>query len=146
MAKELKIWLPGGWAKDSSKTPSGPPTIRWDNPKATGTVQLSATEYTGGPEPRPSEGDLTRLALGFGQQHRWGELVGTSSGKCVLGRYGTASFKRSALMPPDAAAYCQVWFLSNGLDIVFVTFIAKQKPELREMADAQKIAINLDFG
>jgi hypothetical protein len=48
-------------------------------------------------------------------------------------------------MPLDAPEYCQVWFLSNGLDFVFATFVAMQNPDDRELAAAQRIAEGIDF-
>ncbi len=58
MGKKLKIWLPDDWANVSDQNPDGPLTMCWDDPDATGPFQLSTAEYTGGPEPRPSEADL----------------------------------------------------------------------------------------
>src|SRR5262245_17547045 len=145
MGKKLKIWLPDEWANISEKNPDGPLTMAWNDPAAVGAFQLSTAEYKGGPEPRPSEADLMELALGFGEQHQWGELIGSSSGKCAMGSFGTAAFKRSKTMLSDAPAYSQVWFLSNGLDFVFATFIAMREPKDRELADAQRIAEGIDF-
>jgi len=62
-----------------------------------------------------------------------------------MGSFGTAAFKPTEAMPPDASAYCQVWFLSNGLDLVLATFLAMQQPLDRELADAQLIAGAIDF-
>jgi hypothetical protein len=143
MSKKLKIWLPDDWA--NVENPSGPLTVAWQDPEATGAFQLSTAEYNGGQEPRPSEADLIELAVGFGQKHGWGELTSSSSGKCVMGSFGTAGFKRTQSMPPDAPDYCQVWFLTNGLDFVLATFIAMQHPDHREVAAAQKIAEGIDF-
>jgi hypothetical protein len=143
MGKKLKIWLPDDWA--NVENPDGLLTMCWQDPAATGAFQLSTAEYTEGTEPRPSETDLIELAVGFGTRHSWGESTSSFSGKCVMGTFGTAAFRRANSMPADAPEYCQVWFLSNGLDFVFATFIAMQKPDNREIAAAQRIAEGIGF-
>ena len=143
MGKKLKIWLPDDWA--TIENPDGPLTMSWQDPDAKGAFQLSTAEYRGGAEPRPSETDLIKLAVGFGEQHNWGELTSSSSGKCAMGVFGAAAFRRRKSMPAAAPEHCQVWFLSNGLDFVFATFIAMQMPDDREVAAAQRIAEGIDF-
>lgn len=145
MAKRLTIWLPDDWANVSDQNPDGPLTMCWQAPEATGAFQLSTAEYKGGPEPRPSEADLIELAVGFGEEHGWGKLTNSTSGKCVMGAFGTAAFRRTKSTPRRVPEYCQVWFLSNGLDFVFATFIAMQKPDDCEVAAAQRIAEGIDF-
>src|SRR5262249_2671822 len=112
MAKKLAIWLPDTWS--NVENPDGPLTMRWGDPAATGYLQLSVAEYRGGEQPRPSEADLLEQARAVGLRNHFGNLVSSSSGRCVLGLYGTAAFSPSA-----SAAYAQVWWLSNGLDFVF---------------------------
>lgn len=143
MSKKLTIWLPDDWAE--IENPDGPLTMCRQDDAAVGAFQVSTAEYSGGPEPRPGEADLIEIAVGFGRRHEWGRLSSSSSGKCVMGTFGTAAFKRTETMPPDASEYCQVWFLSNGLDFVMATFIAVQKPDDREVAAAQQIAEGIDF-
>jgi len=143
VSKKLKIWLPDDWA--TIENPDGPLTMCWQAPEATGAFQVSTAEYTKGPEPRPTENDLIKLAVGFGHQHNWGELTNSFSGKCVMGSFGTALFQRTNSMPTEASAYCQVWFLSNGLDFVLATFITMEQPDGREVAAAQRIAEGIDF-
>jgi hypothetical protein len=145
MGKKLTIWLPDDWASISDQNLDGPLTMSWQHADAAGAFELSTAEYKGGQEPRPSESDLIQLAVGFGEQHKWGRLISSSSGECVMGSFGTAAFKRTKSMPPGAPQYCQVWFLSNGLDFVFATFIAMQEPDDREVAAAQRIAEGIDF-
>jgi hypothetical protein len=145
MGKKLRIWLPDEWSNILDQNPEGPLTMRWNDADATGVFQLSTAEYRGGPEPRPSGADLIELAVGFGQKHEWGQLISSSSGKCVMGAFGTAAFKPTESMQSDTPTYCQAWFLSNGLDFVFATFFAMQEPQDRELSDAQRIAEGIDF-
>jgi hypothetical protein len=145
MAKKLTIWLPDDWANISDQNPDGPLTLVWDDPTASGAFQLSTAEYTGGVEPRPGEKELIQLAVGFGEQNQWGTLMNSFSGKCVMGAFGTAAFQRTRSMPPATPTYCQAWFLSNGLDFIFATFIAMHQPADRELVDAQRIAEGIDL-
>jgi hypothetical protein len=143
MKKKLQVWLPDDWA--TVENPDGPFTVCWQAPEAAGAFQLSTAEYTGGSEPRPTEADLIEFALAFGEKNAWGEVTSSSSGKCVMGLFGTAAFKRTISMPGDAPEYSQIWLLSNGLDFVFATFIAQEQPGDREIAAAQRIAEGVDF-
>lgn len=145
MPKKLKVWLPDDWANISNQNPEGPLTLAWKNAASTGAFQVSTAQYTGGRKPQPSESDLTELAIGFGKQQKWGKLTSSRSGKCMMGAFGTAAFKRKWLTPRNAPAYCQVWFISNGLDFILATFIAMQEPHDQELADAQRIAEAIDF-
>ena len=145
MPKKLKIWLPDNWANISDQNPDGPLTMCWDDATASGALQLSVAEYSGGKEPRPSEADLIKQATDFGQRRRWGQLVHSSSGPCVLGIYGTASFTRPDSMPTDDAQYAQIWFLSNGLDFVMVTFFGMVTPPECELFDTQRIVEAIDL-
>ncbi len=62
-----------------------------------------------------------------------------------MGSFGTATFARTKSMAPETPEYCQVWFLSNGLDFVFATFIATHKPDTRELVAAERIIEALEF-
>jgi hypothetical protein len=145
MAKKLTVWLPDDWMNVSDQNPDGPLTMCCDDPAASGAFQLSTAEYTGGKEPRPSEPDLMRSAVGFGEGHGWGKLTRSYSGKCVMGLFGTAAFTRTEAMSPEEPAWSQVWFITNGLDFVLATFFAMEAPTDRELADVQRIAEGIDF-
>jgi hypothetical protein len=132
MGKKLAIWLPDTWA--NVENPDGPLTVRSGDSAATGYLQVSVAEYRGGEEPRPSEADLIELARTFGLRNQFGNLVSSSSGRCVLGLYGTAAFRPST-STGGAPPYSQVWFLSNGQDIVFVTFFADKDPQQNELSE-----------
>jgi hypothetical protein len=144
MGKELRIWLPDEWANTSDQNPDGPLTLCWDNPEASGAFQVSTAEYKRGEQPRPSKADLIKFAVEFGRSHQFGQLISSRSGACMMGAFGTAIFQRTNAMAPEAPAYFQVWFISNGLDFVFATFVAMTKPQDRELADAQLIAEAID--
>ena len=114
--------------------PDGPATFYRTDSDDSGALQVSLyAEYTGGKVPNPSPDDLVALAQGHGQRHDAGELVGTHSGACVLGRFGAAVYR--------AAEYprIEVWCLCNGRDFVLATHICTVEPEAAEVSEAEEI-------
>lgn len=132
-AKRLRLRLLHDWADITDRDKGGPLTAAWDAPAATGALQFSTAEHSSGPEPRPTAEDLVDMAKSFGLEHGLGEPTATESGPCAMGTFGTAVFRC------EDPTVCQVWFLSNGLDFVFVTFTAMQEPLEKELKDAQSI-------
>src|SRR5262249_10785082 len=137
--------LPNEWEDISDQEPAGFLTVRWENPNATGVLKVSVAEYQEGPEPRPNKARLIDMAVSFGQEHGFGRPQNSSAGKCAFGLFGTATFKRAPFWKFNVPAYSYLWFLSNGLDFIFVTFFAKRKPMEREIGDAQKIVMAMGF-
>lgn len=145
MSKKLFVWLPDTWTNLSDQNPGGPFTVCWEDRAATGALQVSVAEYADGRKPHPTPEGLQVLATSFGQRRDWGELRTASSGACVLGAYGTASFTHRGVPPDSQAAFSQVWFLSNGLDFVLVTFLAMSAPVSQELHDAERIAMGINL-
>ena len=56
-----------------------------------------------------------------------------------MGLFGSAAF-----VNPGNPDYQQVWYVSNGLDFLFITFIAS-KPKEQELAAAQRIVEGVNF-
>jgi hypothetical protein len=145
MAKRLRVWLPDSWSDVTGKVAGGTFAAAWNDEAASGALQVSTAEFKGGPEPRPGQSQLMEMAVDFGRQHDFGKLDSSSSGKCVMGLFGTAAFKRKFWKPRSSPFFCQVWFLSNGLDFVFVTFIAETAPDKEEVTKADLIARAIEF-
>jgi hypothetical protein len=145
MDKKIRIELPDEWVYVSVHDVGGPWAARWDHPEAAGALQVSAAEYEGGPEPRPSKARLIEMAISFGQENKFGRLIDSYGGKCVIGAFGSAVFRRAPFWRFSVPSYSHVWFLSNGLDFIFVTFFAKRKPSEQEVGDAQRIVKRMDF-
>jgi hypothetical protein len=133
VSKRLQVRLLPNWAQADNPDGPGATFCRTDSDES-GSLQVSLyAEYTSGTVPNPSPDDLIELAQGHGQRHDVGELVGTDSGACDLGTFGTAMF-RSAEWPRT-----QLWYLSNGRDFVLATHICAVEPEAAEVSEAQQI-------
>jgi hypothetical protein len=132
MSKQLRVKLLPNWTTE--KNPDGPATFVRTDSQDSGALQASLmTEYTGGKAPLPTVEGLIDLAQGHGERHAVGELVETAGGACALGRFGTAVF-RSEEFPR-----MQLWYLSNGHDIVLASYICCTEPEPAEVEEAQQI-------
>ena len=139
MSKRLKIDLLVGWGDHSSENPDGPPTFYRDDVETPGVLQVSFAEYHIGEIPNPSEADLIDLSRGIGEKEEGSQLITTSSGQCRLGQWGTAVF-RTSVFPRF-----QVWNLSNGRDIVFVTYICEGEPSREEITQVQDIVNRINL-
>jgi hypothetical protein len=137
MDKRVKVNLLPGWTDYSYENPEGPPTFLRDASSESGPLQVSWAWYASGKEPNPTDEELIGLAKGFGKGFDEPELLETSSGKCAIGRYGTAVFRTKE------SARVQAWYLSNGRDFVTVTHIGVGQPEPEEVAGAQQIVEQL---
>jgi hypothetical protein len=135
MKKKLVVWLPPNWS--SEPNPDGPFAVH-SGPAGVGVLQISFAEYSGGRRPDPTPKDLMELASNSGEKLGLAVLQ-SYSGKCLLGYYGTAVFGRGEGVQSDEAFCNQIWFLSDGLDFVFVTFFASSTPPEQEFHDAQRI-------
>lgn len=66
-----------------------------------------------------------------------GNVHETSSGKSDFGRYGSAVF--SAPKFP----YCQIWSLTDEIDLITATYICDSRPTTEEMEDVRQMVLSL---
>ena len=133
MAKRLYIQLPPGWVDGTKEHPGG---YFFYRNGSKGVLQISFAENMSG-KPLPTAPDLVTLARKTGERHNPGELLETSSGPCLVGTYGTAVYRS------PQCAHTQFWYLSNGYDIVFVTFISSEEPEPEDLLEARQIVTTI---
>lgn len=145
MAKKLHIRAIDGWSRVYDPSIGGRIAMRWNDVKACGTLQISTGEYTGGAEPQFTQEELVKNAESIGRKDKRAQLVSTSSGKCVIGEFGSAIFTAKAETASESPPYLQIWFLSNGLDIVFATLMSTKQPCEQEIAEAGRIVMGLAF-
>ena len=139
MWKRLKIVLPEGWSDHSHENPEGPPTFIRDRSQVPGAVQVSSAQYKGGAVPNPIPDDLIALSRGIGERQEAARLLETHSGECTFGIWGTAVFRTSECQR------FQIWHLSNGRDLIFITHICCDEPDPDELAEAQDIVNRLNL-
>lgn len=133
----LQIKLVDGWSDYSYENPDGPATFLRDRSEVPGPLQVSYAIYKDGPKPDPSKEDLIEFCIGLGKQHGFGELVKTDSMSCAFGLLGTAVFRGEEL------AHVQVWYLTNGRDIITATHICPEVPEQEEVTEVQGIVSSI---
>jgi hypothetical protein len=66
-----------------------------------------------------------------------GTVHETSSGTATFGRYGTACFS-SPKFP-----YCQIWSLTNEIDLITATYICDFQPAPPEIEDVRQMVLSL---
>jgi hypothetical protein len=132
VAKRLQVFLLPNWAR--ADNPDGPVTLYRTDSDDSGALQVSPyAEYNACKVPNTLADDLVGFAQRYGQRRDAGELVGTLSGACILGKFGAAVF-RSTEYPRF-----QVWVLSNRRGFVLATHICTVEPEAAEVSEAQEI-------
>jgi hypothetical protein len=132
VAKRLRVFLLPNWAQ--ADNPNGPATFYRTDSDESGALQMSSyAEYNAGKVPNELSDDLVEFAKRLGQRHDAGELLGTDSGACFLGRFGAAVFRSAKYLRS------QFWLLSNGRGFVLATHICAVEPEAAEVSEAQEI-------
>ena len=142
ISKRLKLELPAHWEDVTHLHEDATFSYRSKLANSTDLLQILIAEYKGGKEPRPSEADLIDLALEAGKENHWGKPEKTFSGPSTLGSFGSAVF-----IPENKAPvrYYQVWFLSNGLDLIYVIYKSSSSVGADQLREVQAIAEHLDF-
>ncbi|QDU26401.1 hypothetical protein ETAA8_14790 [Anatilimnocola aggregata] len=145
MPLQLELWLPDDWVDVTEQIARGPTTLMWNDERATGALQVVVSEHRQGPSPQPTPAELMAFAEKFGTDYRFGKLLTKVSGECKLGTFGTAIFRRPPPVQADVPPFGQVWFLTNGSDIIFCHFLATAEPHERETLGANEIALMLNL-
>jgi hypothetical protein len=138
MSKRLQVKLVEGWSDHSSKFPEGPLAtyLRDGNPDS-GALQVSTAEYKGPKPPDLNQEKLKAMARDMGERSGFAEVVETSSGTCEFGDWGTATYRS------DKVAHAQFWYLSDGTDIIFVSYYSQTEPDSKEVSEAREIVMSM---
>jgi hypothetical protein len=131
--KKLRIDFPDGWVDISGENPEGPPTFVNEQVDDSGVLQISMAEYVGGEVPDPSQADLVVMAKEAGFTNQFGELTNEESGHCNYGIYGCAEFSGAEF------SYAAIWYLSDGRNFVFATFISSAPPGPKLIQDVKDV-------
>jgi hypothetical protein len=136
----LKVKMPASWIYRPNQDKS-PPYLFYRHQSSTpGPLQISWVETSSTPGINPSRQELQQMVSDFGQKNGYGALVESSCDSCVFGSMATATF-RSPKHPR-----IQIWFLSNGQDMITATHICEQQPDPIEVSEAQEIVRMLTLG
>jgi hypothetical protein len=135
--KRIKVALLPGWRDFSKENPDGPATYLRGSSERPGAFQVSCADHVSGAVPNPSRQNLVRLAGEAGDTEGTAEVIETMSGECRFGQYGSA-----VLRSPEYRRM-QVWFLSDGYDLIMATHVCAGEPNQHELAEVQHIVENL---
>ena len=121
-----------GW--EEADNPDGPFTLsRPDHEN--GVIQVSAQLYTRGQRPGAGPDDVRDLARSAAERDGF-EVIDTISGRCPFGSYAVARCRSAQF------ARAQFWYLTNGDDFIFATYLAAAADEA-ELRQAETIIFNL---
>jgi hypothetical protein len=129
------IQLPKGWFDHSKENPGGPSLYYRHLSKYPGALQVSLAEYKLGKIPNMQLATLIAIARGVGSE--FGQIVEETSGKCVLGEFGSVHFQS------DRIARSKVWCLTDGHVAVLVTHNCDRPPDPAEIDEVEHIVQNL---
>lgn len=130
---------PDGWQDITESLPEGsPPTIS----KASGAsvVQFSIAKYSGGKLPNISLDDLKSFTIEFCQKEDI-EVKNIFTGK----KFG---MMHAGVSSKTADELLDAWYLSNGKDIVFVTYVGISDDATilaHELTEARGIVSSISF-
>ncbi len=133
----LTFDLPQGWldVTDDLEAASPPTLAREDG---VGAIQFSVGRYAGGADPRIGPDDVLGLLREFCTRN------GIRGSPDLIGNSALIGALASSTVREDFVA---VWQLSNGRDVVLMTYLcdAAAVGRERELLDAQRIALSLQF-
>jgi hypothetical protein len=128
-----KITLPRNWLDISKDNPGGPPTFCRDSDDS-GALQISVqAEYESGEVPNPTAEDLVGLAENTAIREPGATIRERLSGTCAIGTFGSV-----VTSWPDCP-HVQIWWLSDGRDLVLATHICSVVPPVAEIREARQI-------
>ena len=134
----LQFDLPPEWTDITDDLPEGsPPTLA--RPSGLGVIQFSITSYRSGTDPEVTGEDLRQLITDFCSRRSLnaGQLEVTIRRIMTVGCVTTATDELVA-----------VWYLSNGRDIVVLTYTALSSRDLdtaEELSQARQLVATIDF-
>lgn len=133
--ERLQVVLHPGWVPEEN--PGGPVTFMKtgsQNP-----LQISYALCKKGQSPDFSKENLLEMARGLLKAQGAGEAILEETGECSFGFYATIACKL------DKMERFQIWHLSNGKDLINVTYICDKEPCAEEVKEAKDITMSLYF-
>src|SRR5687767_2472102 len=140
MHPRLLVKLPPGWTDVSHQVPEGGATFVKGGASATSALQVSYGLNPDDPDPTAhdlSEEQLILMAAESQFGENFGSVVQRYGGPSLFGKMGTAVY-RGGKYPR-----VQIWFLSNGRDLIMASHIAAEDPPQELLDEAEEIVENL---
>jgi hypothetical protein len=93
--------------------------------------------YSGGKEPNPSPEDLLAMVHEFAASHGWATPEAETTEQAPI-RLGAGSIR-------DGELFIRIWYLSDGLNFAFVTYVCDWDDRNRELAECEAIVRTIQF-
>jgi hypothetical protein len=137
MSRRLKATLPEGWSDETGFGSKGVLTFIREGSKAAGILQISLAAYEG--REVPTEKFLEEMAIRYVILQNLGRLDECSGGACSTGHFGSAVFWS------QKAPRSQIWFISNGVDLITATHVCRAEPDPAEVQEAEMIVETVEI-
>lgn len=139
MQPRLLVTLPEGWSDISGEVPEAGAMFIKGGREATAALQVSygLNADSSGAAQSLLEEDLVEMAATAQLGEDFGQVVEKYSGPALFGRMGTAVY-RGGRYPR-----VQVWFVSNGRDLIMASHICTEEPSRQLLEESERIVRNL---
>jgi hypothetical protein len=138
MQPRLLVKLPEGWTDVSAQVPEAGAMFIKGGKGATAALQVS---YGLNPDAADGEElleeDLVEMAATADFGEDFGQVVERYSGPSLFGKMGTAVYRGGRYHR------VQVWFLSNGRDVIMASHMCTREPTRELLDEAERIVSNL---
>ncbi len=136
----LRIALREGWCDITDDLPEGTPPTLAKTDDGIGALQFSTARYRAGDRPTIGQDVLTDLLEEFADSRGLGQPSNLAA-RVEKPIWVAGDF-------PSATEFIRVWYLSNGNDVVLITYVTEhpQSPRLAaELSDAHTMVCSIDL-
>ncbi|HEY6560417.1 MAG TPA: SpvB/TcaC N-terminal domain-containing protein [Polyangiaceae bacterium] len=133
----VRLKVAPGWCDITQDLPEdSPPTLA--GPESIGVLQISTAKYEAGRVPNIRTSDLREMLNEFAAAH-------------ALGAPSNVHERFEGIVSGDfrnEEEWLRVWYVSNGRDVVFVTYTSQQPSDVRtaeELAEAERMVDSIKF-
>ena len=136
----LTVSLPAGWESYKPPFPRPRPRLRmYSFVNEQNSLQLELVTDDSIKDLDHTEDGLAKQASSFLYRVELSKVLETKSGKCAMGLYGTAIYES-----PRYEHY-QIWYLSNGQDVVKATYTFSESFSPQKLGEVEKAVMELSL-
>jgi hypothetical protein len=118
--------------------PSGPPTFMRKGRLNNNAFQISFAWNEKG-KPLSKDIPVEMLARDLVEKQLKGKPLQEFAGDCRYGNFVSVVFSA------ETFSHCQVWCVTNGIHLIFATFICETPPTPSELNEVEEMALSLHF-
>lgn len=129
----IHLTLPNDSWRDISETLDAGSPFTLAKEDGIGALQFSPAVYHSGKDPKITLNDLVELVIEFGRQHQLGEPADLDSESIDAIILAAGSYR-------DRDNFVRAWYVSDGLNLVFITYVCSWKKRNLEILECEQIA------